>query len=89
MAKKIPLRQCLGCGEMAPKNLLIRIVKDNKDNFTIDATGRLNGRGAYICRKADCLKKAIRNNGLSRSFKMAIPEEVYDKLNKELIELEG
>ena len=47
------------------------------------------GRGAYICRKADCLKKAIRNNGLSRSFKMAIPEEVYDKLNKELIELEG
>ena len=55
MAKKIPLRQCLGCNEMIPKKELIRIVKDNENNFAIDLTGKMNGRGAYICRKAECL----------------------------------
>ena len=79
MAKKIPLRQCLGCNEMIPKKELIRIVKDNENNFAIDLTGKMNGRGAYICRKAECLKKAM---------KMQIPKEVYEKLDKELEAIE-
>ena len=87
MAKKIPLRQCLGCQEMLAKKALIRIVKDNENHFSVDATGKMNGRGAYVCRKPECLKKAIKNKSLERSFKMAIPSEVYEKLNKELMEL--
>ncbi len=87
MAKKIPLRKCLGCHEMVAKNELIRIVKDKDDNFTIDVTGKMNGRGAYICKKAECLSKAIKNKSLESSFKMKIPKEVYEKLNKELDEV--
>lgn len=88
MAKKIPVRQCLGCQEMTAKQDLIRIVRDNEGNFAIDVTGKMNGRGAYICRKPECLKKAIKNKGLERSFKQGIPEMVYERLDKELIELE-
>lgn len=88
MAKKIPLRQCLGCNQMIAKKELIRIVKDNENNFAIDVTGKMNGRGAYICRKAECLKKAIKSKSLERSFKMQIPKEVYDKLDKELEAIE-
>lgn len=87
MAKKIPLRQCLGCQEMLAKKDLIRIVKDNENHFAVDATGKMNGRGAYVCKKTECLKKAIKNKSLERSFKMTIPAEVYEKLNEELIEL--
>lgn len=88
MAKKIPLRQCLGCNEMIPKKELIRIVKDNENNFAIDLTGKMNGRGAYICHKAECLKKAMKSKSLERSFKMQIPKEVYEKLDKELEAIE-
>lgn len=87
MAKKIPLRQCLGCQEMIAKKELIRIVKDKENQFAVDATGKMNGRGAYVCRKQECLKKAIKSKALERSFQMAIPCEVYEKLNKELAEL--
>ncbi|MBP3326493.1 MAG: YlxR family protein [Coprococcus sp.] len=84
MAKKIPLRQCLGCHEARDKRELIRVVKDNENHFAIDATGKMNGRGAYICKKKECLEKAIRSKSLEKSFKMSIPAEVYEKLNKEL-----
>lgn len=83
MAKKIPLRSCLGCHNQVAKNELIRIVKDKDNNFSVDSTGRMNGRGAYICKNKDCLNKAIKSKSLERSFKMKIPEEVYEKLNKE------
>ena len=88
MAKKIPVRQCLGCQEMVAKKDLIRVVRDNQGNFSVDATGKMNGRGAYICRKPECLKKAVRNKGLERSFRQSIPQTVYEKLDKELIALE-
>ena len=92
MAKKIPLRQCLGCNEMIPKKELIRIVKDNENNFAIDLTGKMNGPVARqicrICRKAECLKKAMKSKSLERSFKMQIPKEVYEKLDKELEAIE-
>ena len=80
MAKKIPLRQCLGCREMIPKSELIRIVRSSDGDFTVDATGKQSGRGAYICRKSECLKKAVSSKALERSFKVSIPAEVYEQI---------
>ena len=88
MAKKIPLRQCLGCREMIPKSELIRIVRSSDGDFTVDATGKQCGRGAYICRKSECLKKAVSSKALERSFKVSIPAEVYEQLDKELRDIE-
>ncbi|MCI8863989.1 MAG: YlxR family protein [Lachnospiraceae bacterium] len=82
--KKTPQRQCIGCGEMKNKRELIRILKTPEGEFTLDATGRKNGRGAYLCPSMDCLKKAIKGKGLERSFKMAVPKEVYEVLEKEM-----
>lgn len=82
--KKLPMRQCVGCGEMKPKKELIRILKTEENNFIIDKTGRKNGRGAYICLTRECLEKAIKNRGLERSFKMKISEEVYESLKEKL-----
>lgn len=82
--KKIPLRQCIGCGEMKPKKEMIRVIKTPEDTIMIDATGKKNGRGAYICPSGECLKKAIKSKGLERSFKMSIPKAVYDQLTKEM-----
>lgn len=85
--KKIPLRQCIGCGEMKGKKDMVRILKTSEDEIVLDATGRKNGRGAYICPSGVCLQKAIKNRGLERSFKMAVPKEVYDMLEKEMAQL--
>ncbi len=82
--KKIPLRQCIGCGEMKSKKELIRVLKTTEDEIVIDATGRKNGRGAYICPSMECFKKAAKSKGLERSLKMAIPKEVYEALEKEM-----
>ena len=89
MGKKIPLRQCVGCGEMKSKKELIRILKTEEEGFVLDSTGKKNGRGAYICRNAECLKAAKKSKGLDRSFKMAVSEEVYDSLTKEIETLES
>lgn len=89
MAKKMPLRQCLGCREMVEKNNMIRVVRNQLGEFSIDATGRQNGRGAYICRRAECLEKAVRSRALERSFKVSIPSGVYEQLDKELRDIEG
>lgn len=80
--KKIPMRQCVGCGEMKPKKELIRVLKTEENNFIIDKTGRKNGRGAYICSTRECLEKAIKSHGLERSFKTKISEEVYETLKE-------
>ena len=85
MPKKIPERQCLGCRQMKPKTELIRVLKTPEGNICIDKTGKLNGRGAYICDSVDCLKKAIKSKGLERSFKVEIPQNIYDVLSKEMI----
>lgn len=82
--KKIPLRKCTGCGEMKPKKELVRVVKTPDDKVLIDLTGRLNGRGAYICPKAECLKIAKKSRRIEKSFQMQIPDEVYDKMEEEL-----
>ena len=83
MSKKIPLRQCVGCGEMKSKKEMMRVLKTAEDTIVLDVTGKKNGRGAYLCISEDCLKKAKKSKGLERSFKMSIPDEVYDSLEKE------
>ena len=82
--KKIPLRKCTGCGEMKPKKELVRVVKTPEDEVLIDLTGRVNGRGAYICPDEKCLKIARKSKRIERSFQMQIPDEVYDKMEEEL-----
>ncbi len=90
MAKKIPLRQCVGCGEMCSKKEMLRVLKSAEDDtFCLDITGKKNGRGAYVCKNRECLVKARKTKGLERSFKMSIPAEVYDALEKEFDELEA
>ena len=88
MAKKIPLRQCVGCGEMKSKKEMMRVLKTPEDEIVLDLTGKKNGRGAYLCISREGLKKARKNKGLERSFKMSIPNEVYDSLEKEYDENE-
>ena len=83
MAKKIPMRQCVGCGLMKSKKEMIRVIKTAAGEILLDKTGRQNGRGAYICDDKDCLIKARKNKGLERSFRQQIPAEVYDSLEKE------
>lgn len=83
MSKKIPMRQCVGCGDMKNKKEMMRVLKTTEGPIVLDVTGKMNGRGAYLCKQADCLKLARKNKGLERSFKMNIPDEVYDSLEKE------
>ena len=85
---KIPMRQCTGCREMKSKKEMIRVLKTAEDEIVLDATGRKNGRGAYICFSRECLDKAIKSRGLERSLKAAIPEEVYENLKKEFEAIE-
>ena len=84
MQKKIPQRQCMGCRERKEKRALIRIVRGTDGNVSVDFGGKLNGRGAYICPNPECLKKAQRAKALERSLETAIPEEVYDRLVREM-----
>ena len=82
--KKIPMRPCVGCGAMNEKRLMYRVIKTQDGELLLDKTGRKNGRGAYVCPNTECLQQAIRSKGLERSFKMQIPREVYDALQKEM-----
>lgn len=86
--RKIPMRKCVGCQEMKSKKEMLRILKTAENEFVLDATGRKNGRGAYLCFSKECLEKARKNKGLERSFKQTIPKEVYENLEKELENLE-
>lgn len=89
MAKKIPVRQCVGCGEMKNKKEMMRVLRTPEGETVLDKTGKKNGRGAYLCISEECLQKARKNKGLERSFKMSIPNEVYDSLEKEFDEENG
>ena len=86
--KKIPMRKCVGCQEMKSKKEMMRVLKTSEDTFELDATGKKNGRGAYLCFSKECFEKAVKNKGLERSFKQAIPKEVYEILEKEMETLE-
>ena len=83
--RKVPERRCVGCGISFPKSDLIRIVRTPEGEVVLDATGRKNGRGAYICHSAECLGQSRKKRRLERAFSCAIADEVYEKLEKELI----
>lgn len=83
--KKVPQRRCVGCGESKGKKELIRILRTPEQEVMIDAGGRKNGRGAYICPNPECLKKARKSKGLERSLDIKIPDSVYDMLEQQLI----
>ena len=84
MQKKIPQRQCMGCRERKAKKELIRVVRGTDGNVSLDFSGKLNGRGAYLCPDPQCLKKAQKAKSLERSLEVPIPEEVYGRLLKEM-----
>ena len=88
MAKKTPLRKCVGCGEMIAKKEMLRIVKTKDNEILLDLTGKLNGRGAYIHLNKACFDKAVKSKGLERSFKMSIESNVYEKLSEEMMDIE-
>ena len=84
MQKKSPMRQCMGCRERRPKRELIRVVRCTDGSVCMDFSGKLNGRGAYLCHNAECLKKAQKSKALDRSLEVEIPEEVYGRLAAEM-----
>ena len=82
--KKIPMRRCTGCGEQKPKKELVRVVKTPDGEMLLDLTGKMSGRGAYICNNAECLKKARKSKRIDRTFEMTIPDEVYKQMEEEI-----
>lgn len=86
--KKIPMRMCLGCGEMRPKRELIRVVKSKEGDISLDLTGKKSGRGAYICKSVECFEKARKARKFERSFSCMISEDIYNSMEGELKENE-
>ena len=84
MQKKIPQRQCMGCRERKEKRAMIRVVRCTDGSVNLDFSGKMNGRGAYVCPNPECLKKALRSKALERSLEVTIPEEVIARLEKEM-----
>lgn len=82
--KKIPERRCVGCGESFPKNSLIRVVRTPEGEVKLDFTGKLNGRGAYVCKKSECFRLARKKRRLSTNLDVQIPEDVLDALEREI-----
>lgn len=82
--KKIPMRMCTGCMEMKPKKELIRVVKNKEGEVSVDLTGKKAGRGAYICKSASCLEKAVKTKRLGRNLEVIIDEELLNKLKEEV-----
>lgn len=83
-AKKVPLRMCVGCGEMFDKRTLVRVVKSREGEVSLDLTGKKAGRGAYVCSNPECLKKARKKRAFERAFSMKIEDEIYDKMEEEI-----
>lgn len=82
--KKIPLRKCVGCGEMKPKKELVRVVRTPEEEIVLDLTGKKNGRGAYLCKDPQCLVKAQKARRLESAFSCRIGPEVYEALGREI-----
>lgn len=86
--RKIPMRKCTGCGQMVPKKELIRVLLTPEDEVVIDRSGKKNGRGAYVCKNLTCFRQAVKTKGFERSLKAGIPSEVFEALEKELIDID-
>ena len=85
LVKKQPVRRCVGCAEHFPKNELVRVLRTPTGEIELDLTGKMSGRGAYLCKNANCLKRARKSGRISASLECAIPEEVYDRLEREIL----
>ena len=83
-SQRVPMRMCLGCNEMKPKKELVRVVKSKEGEISLDLTGKKAGRGAYICKKAECLRLARKARRFEKSFSCSIEDSVYDGLEAEL-----
>jgi hypothetical protein len=88
MAKKTPLRKCVGCGEMIAKKDMLRVIKNKEGEIKLDPTGKENGRGAYLHLDRECFEKAVKSKGLERSFKMSIDPSIYERLEKEMTDID-
>ena len=86
--RKIPQRQCLGCNEHKPKAELLRVVRSPEGDISLDFIGKKSGRGAYICRSLKCLQKARKSQRIDKNLECTIPDEVYDRMERELTENE-
>ena len=86
--KKVPLRKCTGCGEMKPKKELVRVVKTPEGEISLDPTGKMNGRGAYLCKDPQGLRKAQKSKRIEKALSCTVPDEIYNKLEQELISSE-
>ena len=86
--KKVPLRKCTGCGEMKPKKELVRVVNTPEGEISLDPTGKMNGRGAYLCKDPQCLRKAQKSKRIEKALSCTVPDEIYNKLEQELISSE-
>ena len=82
--KKIPMRMCVGCREMKEKKTLIRVVRNPEGEVFIEPTGKKSGRGAYVCRNAECLKRAIKQKQLERQLEATLAPETAEALQAEL-----
>ncbi len=82
--KKVPIRRCTGCGEHFPKNSLIRVLRTPEGEIVLDLTGKLSGRGAYLCRSAACMKKARKSGRIATSLECAIPDEILERMEAEI-----
>ena len=82
--KKLPVRTCISCRNEFNKPDLLRIVKTKDDVFFVDTTGKANGRGAYICKNKECLKKARKQRRIEQSLECSIPDEIYDRMEEEI-----
>ena len=78
--KKLPQRKCVGCGTIKNKNEFIRVVRSPEDEISIDEKGKKSGRGAYLCKDPECLKKAVKSKRLDRAFKIKVSEEIFEEL---------
>jgi len=78
--KKIPMRKCVACNENKPKKELIRVVRNTEGVVQVDLTGRVNGRGAYICPDLDCLEQVKKSKRLSKTLEIEVPDEIFDQL---------
>ncbi len=82
--KKVPIRRCVGCGEHLPKSTMARVLRTPEGEIVLDLTGKKSGRGAYLCKSAQCLVRARKSGRISASLECSVPEEVYDRLESEI-----
>ena len=82
--RRVPMRMCVGCREMKPKKELLRVVKSPEGVIAFDRVGKAPGRGAYVCKSAECLAKAVKTHALERQLECSVSEEVFSQLSAQL-----